>query len=71
MGSIFGAISALEPFIVLLLLFHFCQVRAGNGHSWKGSVVSDTVKRGCPSVQSKQLNAQTGHGKVNLYDRSL
>jgi len=42
-------------------------VKAGDGHSWKGSVVSDTVKRGCPSVpivtvQRKELHTQPSCG---------
>ncbi|KAJ7369746.1 Protein zgrf1 [Desmophyllum pertusum] len=42
-------------------------VTAGDGHSWKGSVVSDTVKRGCPSVpmvsvQRKDVYSQPSNG---------
>ena len=46
------------------------QVKAGDGHSWKGSVVSDTVKREGPtvpmmSVQRRQLHNQPHRGKIN------
>ena len=44
------------------------QVTAGDGHSWKGSVVSDTVKRGCSSVpmvsvQRQDVHCQPSNGK--------
>ena len=48
------------------------QVTAGDGHSWKGSVVSDTVKRGCPSVpmvsvQRQDVYSQPSNGKIIMF----
>ena len=62
----------------MVLLYCFIQVKAGDGHSWKGSVVSDTVKRGgCPSVpvvsvqRRTQLHTRPSYGKVNVHHISF
>ena len=39
------------------------QVTAGDGHSWKGSVVSDTVKRECSSVPVVSVQRQSAHSQ--------
>lgn len=42
------------------------QVTAGDGHSWKGSVVSDTVKRGCSSVPMVPVQRQGAHSQPSI-----
>lgn len=53
-------------------MLYCSQVTAGEGHSWKGSVVSDTVKRGCSSipmvsVQRQNAHCQPNNGKANIF----
>ncbi|KAL9961786.1 hypothetical protein ACROYT_G030806 [Oculina patagonica] len=45
------------------------SVTAGDGHSWKGSVVSDTVRRGCPSVPMVLVQRQDVHIHPNNVDQ--
>ena len=57
-------------------MLYCCQVTAGDGHSWKGSVVSDTVKRGCPSVpvvsvQRQDVQIRRSIGKVIFFLHGL
>lgn len=43
------------------MLYCCSQVTAGDGHSRKGSLVSDTVKRGCSSVPVVSVQRQITH----------
>ena len=44
-------------------MLHCSQMTAGGGHSWKGSVVSDTVKRECSSVPVVSVQRQSAHSE--------
>ena len=44
-------------------MLHCPQVTAGDGHSWKGSVVSDTVKRECSSLPVVSVQRQSAHSE--------
>lgn len=53
-------------------MLYYSQVTAGDGHSWKGSIVSDTVKRGCSSVpmvsvQRQDADCQPSNGKAHIF----